>query len=235
MSDSFNLRSRIIDRKNPVSDKWPLHFDLNEIKCHFIESKDDIQNLSECLQCDKTHSPLNKEAILRQQIMLIESSLDFYLHEVYKYCVYKMFIHDSLRTKQFKNFSIPIGYFADMVDSAYPEEIVYSFANHKCRTEVYLSPDRFKDILNFIGIDFDKITLKFFSNIKSKKKRRKKFNDAYGKIFNRRNMIVHQNDISHLNAKVNNITESEVAASIIFIGNIVDSIHEQLVDIYKVD
>lgn len=70
----------------------PLHFDLDQIFKHYSETYNTIED--QFLVADDLLPKGNKEAcetIWRSQIVLAEGLLDFYFHELSKYCLFQMF------------------------------------------------------------------------------------------------------------------------------------------------
>ena len=76
------------DRQFPQTIK----FELDEIKNHFDEDLIAIQSLSNVYQqLDEERNDASSELILRSQVILLESAFDFYLHELTKFGVNKIF------------------------------------------------------------------------------------------------------------------------------------------------
>ena len=62
-----------------------LQFDLEQIKRHFEESMEAITSLGAVADAIAVEKPQEAEAIWRMQLVLVESALDFYMHELSKY------------------------------------------------------------------------------------------------------------------------------------------------------
>ena len=82
-------------RREGVRDMRPIvpirQFDLTQIKRHFEESMEAITSLSAIADEIVAEKPHDAEAIWRAQLVLVESALDFYMHEIGKYGIRMMF------------------------------------------------------------------------------------------------------------------------------------------------
>lgn len=70
----------------------PVQFSLNEIKQHFVESMDSVKAQYEV--ADALASADNVDAcktVWRSQLVLAEGLMDFYIHEMCKYGLFRMF------------------------------------------------------------------------------------------------------------------------------------------------
>lgn len=97
-----------------------------------------------------------------------------------------------------------------------------SYINDKIKTEVYLSLDSIKKQLKLIGINFDDVINKAYSENETEYLNPKQY---ISELFNRRNEIAHQSDRNYSDAKQNDISKDYVLSSIEFIKKLVNEIH----------
>ncbi len=106
MNNSLDLMNRDSRKKDRVQ-KIPksLAFSHEEIKIHFRENIKYIEDSLKVLDNNK----LNKEDeanILRSRIMFLDSAIDFYMHEITKYGMKKMFDGQWKRNDKYLDFKI---------------------------------------------------------------------------------------------------------------------------------
>lgn len=201
----------------------PLHFDLDQILKHYSETYNTIED--QFLVADDLLSKGNKEAcetIWRSQIVLAEGLLDFYFHELSKYCLFQMFAGNWEKTDKYQRIMVPMEKVELGLRVNKSKNWFYEFLNGKFSREVYLSLESMRDQLNLIGIGFSEVIEKAFSKesnpIDFGKNRIKE-------LFERRNAIAHQNDRSHLSAAIAPITKEYVKDYIDTIDDLILSAH----------
>ena len=85
----------------------PVHFPLTDIKQHFDESMQSVKE--QFTVADNLLSEGNAEGcriIWRSQIVFAESLLDFYIHEMSKYCLFRMFTGEWQKSEKYKNLEV---------------------------------------------------------------------------------------------------------------------------------
>lgn len=217
------LVKRIENIREKQETQVPLHFELNQILQHYNETYDTIVN--QLLVADDLLSKGNKEAcdtIWRSQIVLAEGLLDFYIHELSKYCLFQMFLEQRTKTEKYQKIMIPMEKVEVGLRTSKSSDWFFEFLNWRFSREVYLSVESMRDQLNLIGIGFSEMLEKAFSNetnpIEFGKNRIKE-------LFERRNMIAHQNDRSHFSAVINPITKEYVKDYLNTVDDMVLSAH----------
>lgn len=86
-----------------------IQFQLDEIKQHFYSSLTDIQNqISIAESLSKDGKTDEAKDILRAQVVYVEGIMDFYLHELSKYALVKMFTGEWTKSESYSNFQIPM-------------------------------------------------------------------------------------------------------------------------------
>ncbi|MCR5535780.1 MAG: hypothetical protein K6F05_00015 [Succinivibrio sp.] len=219
----LSLQPRKENEREPRAYAIPTQFSLSEIKKHFEDSMESIK-----AQYDVADALLEKnnsgcKTIWRSQVVLAEGVLDFYLHEMSKYCLFRMFVGEWKKSDKYASLMIPISKVEQAIDSA-DSDWFFSYLNERFIRAVFLSKDSMKEQLNLISIDFNQVVLKAFPN-KNKESSIKKGSKIIEDLFIRRNAIAHQNDRSHASAKQHDINKKFVVTCIANIEAIVNSIH----------
>lgn len=218
------------DRRENLRDAQPItvpvQFSLNEIERHFTESMNSVKSQYEVADAlIKSGKVDGGKTIWRSQIVLAEGLMDFYIHEMSKYCLFRMFTGQWEKSEKYANFLVPIGKIEEAIETNESKDWFFSYLNERFSRDVFISLESMRDQLNLIGIEFNSVMNKAFP--------REKENESvdYGKnvvreLFDRRNKIAHQNDRSHESAKQNDISEEFVVDYIAKIESIVTSIQE---------
>ena len=70
----------------------PIQFSLSEIKQHFTESMGEVKAQFDVAdEVNAAGKQIACKMVWRSQVVLAEGLLDFYIHEVSKYCLVRMF------------------------------------------------------------------------------------------------------------------------------------------------
>ena len=204
----------------------PVHFPLTDIKQHFDESMQSVKE--QFTVADNLLSEGNAEGcriIWRSQIVFAESLLDFYIHEMSKYCLFRMFIGEWQKSEKYKNLEIKMSKVEEALSAKESDEWFFEYLNERFTKDVFLSGDSMRDQLNLIGISFGEVMHRAFH------KDTVNASDKYGyrlvkQLFDRRNKIAHQNDRDHSSAAQTNITKEFVEQYISDIEAIVNAIND---------
>ena len=204
----------------------PVHFPLANIKQHFDESMQSVKE--QFTVADNLLSEGNAEGcriIWRSQIVFAESLLDFFIHEMSKYCLFRMFTGEWQKSEQYKNLDVKMSKVEEGLAFKESNEWFFEYLNEKYTREVFLSGDSMRDQLNLIGIGFESAMRKVYLDAPNKdfvKYCRREVE----KLFDRRNKIAHQNDRDHSSAAQTDITKEFVEQYISDIEAIVNAIHD---------
>ena len=208
-----------------------LRFDLDQIKSHFDE---DVVALTDQLTIyDKLIEDGNKKCaslILNALIVLLESAFDFYLHEITKFGVTKIFESTWNKTDKYKNIKISIELVEKVINNTSDEEWFYQYINNNYASTTMVSFESFKDQLNLIGLNWKKIADDCFYKEESDIKPENKLRDTINALYKRRNIIAHQSSRKHENAEHIEVTKERVIEFIEDIQCIVTCIHEQAIE-----
>lgn len=221
---SLTPRIENIKDENPVSP--PTKFSLLEIKQHFTESMNEVKAQYEVADSLITHGNTEScKTIWRSQVVLAEGLLDFYIHEISKYCLFKMFSGQWDKSDRYMNFMVPMAKVEDAIAAVESKDWFFEHLNERFSRDVFLSSESMKDQLNLIGIGFSDTMMKAFPR-RTQQQSVKEGRDIIEELFQRRNAIAHQNDRSHASAKQTDITKEFVEDYIEKIESIVNAIQE---------
>ena len=91
-SRNISLTPRAEDTRDAYPVLMSIQFSLFEIKQHFTGSMDEIKAqfaVADGLKADENQ--IACKMVWRSQVVLAEGLLDFYIHEISKYCLVRMF------------------------------------------------------------------------------------------------------------------------------------------------
>ena len=223
---NLSLIPRIEEARESKKILTPIHFSNEEIKKHFDDSVNIIKsqfNVAKTLL--KGGDQEGCKMVWRSQIVLVEGLLDFYMHEVSKYCMFQMFCDNWEKTKKYKNFMVPMSNVEKAIKMASSKDWFFEYLNDRFSRDVFLSADSMKDQLNMIGLGFANTMVKAFPS-NNENDSLNKGKEIIEELFKRRNQIAHQNDRDHATATQMDITEEYVKEYIEKIECIVTSIDE---------
>lgn len=205
---SLTPRAEEIREVRPIAP--PVQFSLAEIKQHFDESLNGVKSqyaVADSLLADGNEAGC--KTIWRSQIVLAEGLLDFYIHEMSKFCLFRMFTGQWDKTDKYSVFQVPMSRVEEAISAAESRDWFFDYLNSRFSRDVFLSVESMRDQLNLIGIGFVPVLVKAFP--KSKDEESKKYGTQVVKdLFQRRNDIAHQNDRSHASAEQTDITKEYV-------------------------
>ncbi|WP_281714193.1 HEPN domain-containing protein [Allobaculum stercoricanis] len=223
------MKSRKISltpRKEDTREARPMlvRFDLSEILQHFTESIDEIKKQFDVAdELLRAGNEIACKMVWRSQVVLAEGLLDFYIHEMSKYCLVKMFSGTWPKTDKYKSFQIPMEKVEMAIATLESNDWFFEYLNERFSRDVFLSSESVKDQLNLIGIPFKQVMTKAFPS-KNENEAMKVGKEVISNLFKRRNEIVHQNDRSHASAEQTDITKEYVEDYISKIESIVNAI-----------
>ena len=229
MRRDLSLSPRVEEKRELKVIELPIQFSLKEIKEHFEESLNEVKaqyTVADLL--NKNGNENDGKTIWRSQFVLAEGLLDFFIHEMSKFCLFKMFTGQWTKSEKYYRFMVPMSKVEDAINTVNSKDWFFEYLNDRFSRDVFLSHESMKDQLNLIGIDFSKTMERAFS-------KESKDPIKYGKkvvidLFQRRNDIAHQNDRSHASAKKQDITKEFVEKYITNIELIVNAIYDIALD-----
>ena len=200
-------------------------FQLNEIKNHFDDS---IVSLSaqyaladDLLARGKQDSACD---VWRSQLVFLDGAVDFYIHELSKYGILKMFNGEWEKTEKYQNLTIDMGTVEAGFQSPESCQWLADYLDRALGRDTYMSFSSVKDQLNLLGLELREIADEAFFVQGSKEKTLDRMKDCLNRLFFRRSRIVHQSDRESWNARRTPITKTDVETFVENIVKIVDAI-----------
>lgn len=227
MERSISLSPRIEEKreKNDVQQQV-VEFDLEKIKNHFDDNVFNIEQNFEIVDKMIDINEIDKSNnILRSQIVFLESALDFYIHELSKFGIIKMFNGYWSKTERYNNLKVDMKLIDSAINNPESSDWLLKYINDKNKREVYISFESMKEQLNLLGIEFNSVINNAFCNKVDSDGNLLNGRKIIKDLFNRRNEIAHQSDRNHFNAEQNDITKEYVLESIEHVKSIVIAIH----------
>ena len=221
---NLSLTPRNEDTREKQSIEPVIQFELIQIKEHFEDSMQSIEQQFAIAEKMKEEGCLSDcKNIWRSQIVFLEGVLDFYLYELSKYAMNRMFSGEWSKSEKYKNFQISMEKLEECIKN--PESVTWfvEYVNQKFSREVFLSYESMKDQLNLMGLSAEEIfssafPKQFDSNYRSGKQ-------IVRELFHRRSQIAHQLDRRHTNAEQNDISKEYVERCMVEIRTLVNTIH----------
>lgn len=205
---SLTPRAEAVRESRPVI--TPIHFTLEEIIGHFREGMESVK-----LQYIVADSLLNQgnetggKTIWRSQIVFAEGLLDYFIHEMSKYCLFQMFTGQWEKSMKYDNLMIPMSKVESAINANNSSEWFFSYLNDRFSRDVFLAAETMRDQLNLIGINHAGVMTAVFPMEKEQDSIKEGLR-IIQEMFQRRNAIVHQNDRSHATAEQNDISKEYV-------------------------
>ncbi len=222
----LSLTPRKENRRDAHPIEPPVQFSLSEIKQHFIDSLNSVKaqyDVADALLAEGNTDGC--KTIWRSQVVLAEGLMDFYIHEMSKYCLFKMFTGNWDKSEKYASFMVPMWRVEEAITAAESKDWFFGYLNERFSRDVFISKESMKDQLNLIGISFSAVMFKAFPS-NNEQTSMKQGAQIVAELFHRRNIIAHQNDRSHASAVQNDITKKYVTDYISKIEAIVNAIHE---------
>lgn len=193
----FSLTPRKEELREAKPITVPVQFSLSEIKQHFDESMSSVKNQYSVADSLLDNGDINGcKTIWRSQVVLAEGLLDFFIHEMSKYCLFRMFTGEWKASQKYASFLVPMKKVEEAVSAVESKDWFFSYLNERFSRDVFLSLESMRDQLNLMGIGFVPVMKHAFP--RSTDEESKKYGaTVVQELFQRRNEIAHQNDRSH--------------------------------------
>jgi len=222
----LSLSPRKENQREATPIEPPIQFSLDEITQHFSESMaalkdqyvvaESLENKDEIVGC---------KIIWRSQMVLAEGLLDFFIHEMSKYCLFRMFTGRWEKTDKYDSIMVPMGKVEEAIAASQSKDWFFEYLNERFSRDVFLSHESMRQQLNLIGIGYSAVMERAFPT-GSQEESVKKGTEIVKNLFARRNAIAHQNDRSHASAVQQDICKNDVEEYISQIEAIVNAIHQ---------
>lgn len=223
---NLSLTPRNEDTREQRAVALPQHFSLTEIKQHFDDGMRFVrEQFSVANSLSESDNIEGCKLILRSQVAFSEGLLDFFIHEISKYCLFKMFTGSWEKSEKYKNLQIKMSHVERGLASVESHEWFFSYLNEHFSCDVFLSGESIKDQLNLIGIQFGVAMHKAFQE-RTENESHKVAKRTLDELYKRRNQIVHQADRVHATAEQVDITHEYVEEYLDKIEKIVTAIYQ---------
>lgn len=192
----FTLTPRVEDVKDKKKvEVFNADFDI--IKKRWYTNLEDIKEKFEItdLLLSGESSPNEKNAsedLWRFQIVFLTSSFDYLLHELIKFAMLKIYNDEFDKTKKYNKFSITMPVVEKLVKNPEDTSPLDSYINSYFGSCSFISKERFKEVLYYIGVDINKVANQYYSN--EDDKNAEMLCATIDDICTRRHLIVHQCD-----------------------------------------
>lgn len=201
-------------------------FELSQIKAHFDESLQAVKRQSDVAERLSSDGNIaDSKNIFRSQIVFAEGILDFYLHEMSKYALYRMFTGDWAPSERYHSLRVPMRQVEQAIVAGESKAWFFDFLNRQFERDVFLSVECMKDQLNLIGIPFKDVMVAAFPK-RTEQESVEAGKEIIHNLFDRRNAIAHQNDRCHESAEQNDISSEFVEEKLSELEALVAAIHE---------
>lgn len=163
--------------------------------------------------------------ILRGQVFLLVSSVDFYIHEIVKVELINIIKKERKRTSALKYCLISLEALLDYF-SEENEEILENAIINRNTYKTFLSPTKMSEAISLIS------KIDIFKNIYPKLKfsNKKELTIKMQEIYKRRNSIAHQMDYDYIKGTQQVITKEEVEDYIHFYKNFIKELHNLIIN-----
>lgn len=228
MGRSLELSTRKEDTRNKMTPAI-VRFEIAEIKQHYDESILAIMEMFSLAQdLQKDGKEEQAENIWRAQVVFIVSAFDFFMHEITKFGLTKIFEGIWETTIKYSNLTIKLDVLNKALKAGESSEWFIEFVNEQFATATMVSYANVKDQLNMLGLDIQQLANDTFFQQGSTEKTIDKLKSRLNGLFAKRNVIAHQSDRKHSNAEMMEITEEIVLGYVDDVNKIVNNIVKQI-------
>ena len=227
MERNLDLGSRKEGTRDKIHTKV-VRFKLDQIMCHFTETLEAIKGqfhvADELIEEGKT---TEGEYIWRAQVVFLASALDFYMHELTKYGLCKIYDEDWEKTDKYSNIQVNMSVIETALKSGEDIDWFLEYINSHYQAITMVSFVSVKDQLHLLGIDLGAVADSSFYERGGTEKTKNKLKRRLNELYNRRNIIAHQTDRAHTDAQMKDITKEIVEDFIYDMEKIVRSIDKE--------
>lgn len=201
-------------------------FPLQAIKQHFDENLEHIRQQYDVARAlIESDRQVDAENIWRSQLIFLDSALDFYLHELTKFGLEKIFDGDWTKSTKYNNLKVKMPYVERALNNSDDNSWFTEYINDEFSRVPMMAYDVVKDQLNLLGIDIQAVADKAFYVQGATEKTKDKLKRRINELYSRRNLIAHQSDRMAHNAEREIITEGVVNSFVDDIVKVVEAIH----------
>lgn len=192
--------------------KKKIKFPYKDVKRHFDENLSDIEEKFALADREKSTGDLKSaQEIWRSQIVFLDSALDFYIHEVAKLGIIRIFDRDWEETKKYRKIKVSMDFALKMAESYENADALLDEIDEINQYNCFMKFGKIQETLHLIGLDGDA------SN-----------QETIDDLCNRRNQIVHQSDRLPNNPKKQDISDQTVRDYIDVVRSLVEDIDSKV-------
>lgn len=168
------------------------------------------------------------EDLLRSQIVFSMSALDYYLHEITRYSILKMFNGEKEKTKNYETFIVSLKVVEEALKNPERVDWLEEEIHHRHSNKTFMGSSNIKEVLKLNS------TKEVYRNVAAKIDDNQAFTkEMLDEIYKRRNQIVHQSDSQLASNQMNLITIEEVEKYVIFIEKFILYVHDEIVQDFE--
>ncbi|MCI8484818.1 MAG: hypothetical protein HFH41_10845 [Lachnospiraceae bacterium] len=168
------------------------------------------------------------ENIWRGQIVFLASALDFYMHELTKYGLCEIYDENWERTEKYENLQVNMKMIEVALKAGEDIDWFLEYVNSHYRAITMVSYESVTDQFRLLGINLSNVAERAFYQRGGTEKTKDKFKRRLNELFTRRNIIAHQTDRAHTDARVKDITKEIVQSFIDDVEKIVNAIDTEV-------
>lgn len=228
MDKSLELSTRKEDTRDKVV-PVVIRFEVVEIKQHFDESIATVNGMFSIANGLKSSENKNQaETIWRAQIVFLVSAFDFFMHEITKFGLGKIFDGVWEPTKKYNNITLDLATLTTALKAGEDSQWFVEFINEQFAKDTMVSYVSVREQMNLLGLDVQALADDTFYQRGSTEKTSDKLKRRLNSLFLKRNVIAHQSDRRHTDAEIMEITEATVREYVDDITKIVENIVKQI-------
>lgn len=133
----LSLTPRKENQRDALPIAPPIQFSLEEIKHHFDESIESVKKQYEVADLLMKDSDTDGcKTIWRSQVVLAEGLLDFYIHEMSKYCLFRMFTDQWDKSEKYNRIMVPMGKVEEAIEATESKDWFFNYLNDRFSRDV---------------------------------------------------------------------------------------------------
>lgn len=220
----LNLTARQ-ENKRDKTISGVVRFKLDQILDHFKETIRLIEaHFETAEQLCRSNKTAEAEYIWRTQIVFVAGALDFYMHELTKFGLCRIYDGDWPETEKFNNIKLPLSILRKALIDRDNADWFLDYINDYYHATTMISNESIKEQFNLLGIVYKNVADSAFYQQGSTEKTDGKLKRRLTELFYRRNVIAHQTDRTHTDAEIKEISKETVVEYINDVKKIVSAI-----------
>lgn len=176
------------------------------------------------LKIDKSDKKL-KEDMLRSEIVMLISAVDFYIHEIVKEGIIQIFNKERSATKEYRYFTITLNDAANAIKNKESLNWLRSAIDKSNKYSTFQKFEKIKEAISIIKNEVVNIFVKIATDMNTNYEDLKKDLDY---VIKRRNEIAHQCDTDPSSRKRNKINYGDVKKYIELFDKFINKLHNEL-------